>query len=107
MSENAIDSDNMGKPALATVEPNGARKAGKKARAAKKAGRANKPANKPKADRTNKKAEVIEMMKPSFCATYSVRANTEAQLLSIVTAPVCLSTEMNSQKPLSKRTCAC
>jgi hypothetical protein len=60
MSDNPIDS------VKATPEPAAAkpkRKAGKKAKAAKKAGRAKKAAAKLKADRTNKKAEVIEMMK--------------------------------------------
>ncbi len=45
------------------AKPKGARKAGKKAKPAKKAGRPKKPSGKPKADRTNKKAEVIAMMK--------------------------------------------
>ena len=65
-SENAIDSV---KP---TPEPAGAkptRKPGKKAKAAKKARQANKPASKPKADRANKKAEVIAMMKRAKGAT--------------------------------------
>ena len=46
------------------AKPKGARKA-KKAKSAKKAGSAKKAAGKPNADRTNKKAEVIEMMKRS------------------------------------------
>ena len=69
MSENAIDSENISKPVPGTAKPNGARKAGKKAKAAKKAGRAKKASVKPKADRTNKKAEVIEMMKRAKGAT--------------------------------------
>jgi hypothetical protein len=60
MSENTIDSENISKSAPDTAKPKAARKAGKKAKPAKKAARAKKPA-KLKADRTNKKAEVIEM----------------------------------------------
>jgi hypothetical protein len=45
------------------------RKAGKNAKPTKKAGRAKKPASKPKADRTNKKADVIAMMKRAKGAT--------------------------------------
>jgi hypothetical protein len=41
----------------------------KKAKPAKKAGRAGKPASKPKADRANKKAEVIALMKRAKGAT--------------------------------------
>jgi hypothetical protein len=63
MSENAIDSENTNKPAPEAAKPKGARQAGKKAKSAKKAGRAKKTTSKPKADRTNKKAEVIAMMK--------------------------------------------
>jgi hypothetical protein len=68
MSENAIDSENISKPAPDT-KPKGAHKAGKKAKPAKKAGRAKKPTSKPKADGTNKKAEVIAMMKRAKGAT--------------------------------------
>jgi hypothetical protein len=69
MSENAIDSENLSKPAPDTAKPKGARKAGKKAKAAKKSGRAKKAPAKPKADRANKKAEVIAMMKRAKGAT--------------------------------------
>ena len=41
----------------------------KKARPAKKAGRAGKPASKPKTDRANKRAEVITLMKRAKGAT--------------------------------------
>jgi len=58
MSENAIDSETISK-ALDTAKSTGARKAAKKAKPAKKGSRAKKPAAKPKADRANKKAEVI------------------------------------------------
>jgi len=63
MNEQTIDSDKTSKPAPDTAKPKGTRKAGKTAKPAKKAGRAKKPAAKPKAERTNKKAEVIAMMK--------------------------------------------
>ena len=63
MSENAIDSENTSESASDTAKPKRARKAGKKAKPAKKGDRAKKPAAKPKADRTNKKADVIAMMK--------------------------------------------
>jgi hypothetical protein len=69
MSENAINSENTSKPVPETAKPKGARKAGKKAKAPKKAGRTKKPTAKPKADRANKKAEVIEMMKRAKGAT--------------------------------------
>jgi hypothetical protein len=68
MSEDAIDSENTGK-APDTAKPKGVRKTVKKAKPAKKADRAKKPAAKPKADGTNKKAEVIAMMKRSKGAT--------------------------------------
>ena len=66
MSENVIDS------VKATPEPADAkpkRKPGKKAKPPKKAARPKKAASKPKADSTNKKAEVIAMMKRSKGAT--------------------------------------
>ena len=69
MSENAIDSENISKPAPDEAKPKGPRKSAKKAKPAKKAGRAKKAAAKPKADRTNKKAEVIAMMKRAKGAT--------------------------------------
>jgi len=48
MNENAIDSENNGKPAPDAAKPKGTRKAGKKAKSAKKAGRAKKADAKPK-----------------------------------------------------------
>jgi len=69
MSENAIDSENISKPDHETAQPQRARKAGKKAKPTKKAGRAKKPTGKPKADRANKKADVIAMMKRAKGAT--------------------------------------
>jgi uncharacterized protein DUF3489 len=68
MSENTIDSENS-KSAPDTAKPKGVRKAGKKAKPAKKASRAKETAGKPKADRVNKKAEVIAMMKRAKGAT--------------------------------------
>jgi len=62
MSDNAIDNENTGK-APDTAKPKGARKPAKKAKPEKKTGRAKKAAAKPKTERTNKKAEVITMMK--------------------------------------------
>ena len=58
-----IDSETIGKPATEAAKPKGGSKPSKKAKPAKKAGKAKRAAGKPKADRTNKKAEVIAMMK--------------------------------------------
>ena len=69
MSENAIDSENTSKPAPEAAKPKGARKPARKAKPAKNTARAKKAAAKPKADRTNKKAEVIAMMKRAKGAT--------------------------------------
>jgi hypothetical protein len=69
MSENEIDSDSISKPAPDTAKPKGARKP-KKAKPPKKVARAKKAAApKPKADRANKKAEVIALMKRAKGAT--------------------------------------
>jgi hypothetical protein len=74
MNENAIDSANIGKPA-----PETAKKAGRKAaKPAKKCGKAKNAIYKPKADRTNKKAEVIAMMKRAKGATLSEIMNARA-----------------------------
>jgi hypothetical protein len=64
-----IDSENAGKPAPEAVQPKTGRKPAKTAKPAKKAGRSKKAAGKPKADRTNKKGEVIAMMKRAKGAT--------------------------------------
>jgi len=69
MSDNAIDSENTSKPAPQPTKPKGERKPAKKAKPGKNAGRFKKAACKPKADRTNKKAEVIAMMKRAKGAT--------------------------------------
>lgn len=58
----SVDSENTNTSSAETPESKGPLKA-KKAKPAKKAGRAKKPAGKPKAERANKKAEVIAMMK--------------------------------------------
>ena len=61
-------------------QPKTKRTPAKKAKPAKKAGRAEKPASKPKADRANKKAEVIAMMKRAKGATLAeIMAATEWQ----------------------------
>ena len=69
MNENAIDSENTSKPAPATAKPKGTDKPVKNTKRAKKGGQSKKAAAKPKADRTNKKAEVIAMMKRANGAT--------------------------------------
>ncbi len=58
-----IESENSGTPGPETAQPKARRKPTKKAKATKNAPRAKKAAAKPKADRTNKKAEVIALMK--------------------------------------------
>jgi hypothetical protein len=63
MSENTIDSEKISKPVPQSAKPKGARNATNKAEPAKKVTRAKKAAGKPKADRTNKKAEVVALMK--------------------------------------------
>jgi len=68
MSEHTIDSETNSKPA-SEAAPKRARKAAKKSKAATKAARGKKAASKPKADRTNKKAEVMAMMKRAKGAT--------------------------------------
>ena len=50
-------------------QPRAKRTLAKKAKPAKKVGRAGKPASKPKTDRANKKAEVIALMKRAKGAT--------------------------------------
>ena len=68
MSDNTIDSENS-KPAPDTAKPKGARKAGKKAKVTKKAKAGKRTAAKPALERSNKKAEVIAMMKRAKGAT--------------------------------------
>jgi hypothetical protein len=64
-----IDSENAGKPAPEAVQPKAGRKHAKTAKPAKKGGRGKKHGAKPKADRTNKKDEVVAMMKRAKGAT--------------------------------------
>ncbi len=68
------------KNASAPEVPQPKPKRAKKAKPAKRAGRAKKPASKPKADRANKKAEVIALMKRAKGATLAeIMAATEWQ----------------------------
>jgi hypothetical protein len=62
MSETAIAVEN-GEKSAADAKPKRARKAASKGKPGKKMARAKMPADKPSADRTNKKAEVIALMK--------------------------------------------
>jgi hypothetical protein len=65
-----IETENqVGKPAPEAPQPKSARKPGKKAKSAKKAAAGKKTTGKPKADRANKKAEVIALMKRAKGAT--------------------------------------
>ena len=63
------ESENENTSAAEAPATNARRKSVKKAKSAKKAGRAKKAAAKPKADRANKKAEGIAMMKRAKGAT--------------------------------------
>ena len=63
------ESENANTPTAEAPATNGKRKPAKKTKPAKKAARPKKPASKPKSDRTNKKAEVIAMMKRAKGAT--------------------------------------
>ena len=66
--------------ALEVPQPKTKRAIGKKAKPAKKAGRTKKPATKPKAERANKKAAVIALMKRAKGATLAeIMAATEWQ----------------------------
>ena len=68
MSTFTIESENNSKPDAATPPTKAGRKVGKKAKSTKKAPAAKKPAGRA-SDRTNKKAEVIAMMKRAKGAT--------------------------------------
>jgi len=61
-----IDSGNISRP---EAQPKVRRKPAKKAKASKKSPQAKKTAGKPKADATNKKADIIVMMKRAKGAT--------------------------------------
>ena len=69
MSTNTIDSEKTTTPETGAPKPKGKGTAAKKAKPAKKAAQAKKPASKPTADRTNKKAEVIALLKRAKGAT--------------------------------------
>jgi len=58
-----LDSENNSKPEPEAAPAKGGRKPATKTTRMKKAGRSKKAVNKPRADHTNKKAEVIAMMK--------------------------------------------
>jgi hypothetical protein len=64
-----IDSENISKTTPDAAQQKARRKPAKKAKTAKKAPRTKKAAGKPKSDGTNKKAEVIAMMKRAKGAT--------------------------------------
>jgi hypothetical protein len=64
-----IDSENISKQTPDAAQPKVRRKLAKKAKAVKKAPKAKKAAGKPKSDGTNKKAEVITLMKRAKGAT--------------------------------------
>ena len=69
MSEHTIDSESGSKPAAEAPQPKRARKPARKATAAKRTSQAKKAAGKRRADRTNKKADVIAMLKRAKGAT--------------------------------------
>jgi hypothetical protein len=70
MNMSTIETENLaGKPVAELPQPKRTRKPAKKAKPARKAPQAKKAAGKPKADRANKKAEVIAMMKRAKGAT--------------------------------------
>ena len=68
MSTNTIDTEKIATLESGRPQAKGKRTTDKKAKPARKA-RAKKPADKPKEDRANKKAEVIAMMKRAKGAT--------------------------------------
>ena len=68
MNTNAIDTEKTTTPEPGATHAKAKRTAAK-IKPAKKAGRAKKPSSKPKADRANKKAEVIALMKRAKGAT--------------------------------------
>jgi hypothetical protein len=69
MSTNTIDTEKNATLELGAPQAKGKRMAAMRAKPAKKVGRAKKPVTKPKAERANKKAEVIAMMKRAKGAT--------------------------------------
>lgn len=69
MSTNTIDTAKSTTLESGAPQTKDKRTAAKKAKPAKKAGRAKKPASRPKADRADKKAEVVTLMKRAKGAT--------------------------------------
>ncbi len=63
MSTNTIDSENDSTPPTESPQPKASRKPAKKGKTTKKVPRAKKAADKPRAERANKKAEVVATMK--------------------------------------------
>src|ERR1700719_3523957 len=75
-----IETEKITTPEPGASQVKGKRTPAKKAKPAKKAGRAKKTAIKPKADRANKKAEVIALMKRAKGATLAeIMATTDWQ----------------------------
>jgi hypothetical protein len=82
VSTNAIDTEKA--PDTSASQAKGRRTTVKKAKPAKKARQSKKPASKPKADRANKKAEVIAMMKrPKGATLAEIKAATKWQAHTI------------------------
>jgi hypothetical protein len=86
-----IDSENISKPTPDAAKPKVRRKPAKRAKPAKKAVPAKKATGKPKSDGTNKKAEVIAMMKrakgatlPEIMAATNWQAHTVRGFVSIL-----------------------
>jgi len=86
-----IDSENISKPTPDAAKPKVRRKPAKRAKPAKKAAPAKKATGKPKSDSTNKKAEVIAMMKrakgatlPEIMAATNWQAHTVRGFVSIL-----------------------
>jgi hypothetical protein len=80
MNTSTIDAEKTTTPAPGAEQAKGKRKPAKKVKAAKKAGPTKKAPGKPKADRANKKGEVIAMMKRAKGATLAeIMAATEWQ----------------------------
>jgi hypothetical protein len=66
MNTNTIDSESTRKLEPEVAKTDGKRTPAKKAKSAKKAARAKRTAGKPAAERSNKKAEVVALMKRSI-----------------------------------------
>ena len=64
------------------AQPKGGRKTANRTKPTKRAGRAKKPAAKPKTDRTNKKAEVIAMMKRPRARIYKLARDEKSRAIA-------------------------